>query len=323
MGLPDPRIERAALTMRKRGHKLLFLGGRPAGRLHFGGFHEVYSIPMANGLRVAIDPRIRSRWLKRINELKPDVVHAHNIVVANFMLKSAYPTIYDDHEYWSRNLQVLKTRGFIKRIANIPMSRKVPKWEHEILRRFPVITVSEAIAKEHRKASSWVGVVHNYPYLFEVKHLKSHPSREGTVYVGWDFGLRKFKPYRDLTGLKEALDFDVLTGLPHDVLMEKLTHYRVGLNPFLEHPWHKYSDANKTYEYFHAGLHVVTNQLILKSLPNERYASSFKDYSDIRDVVESIPDINAEAIMEHARKKYIWDLQEEIIATAYSKALET
>jgi len=319
-GLPYVRIERAALTMKKEGHEVVFLGGRLSERSDLKVFDHVHCLPIAKGFQIALDPRVKAKWIRRIREINPDIIHAHNIIAGSFVLDAGYPAVYDDHEYWSKNLAVFSTRGIIRSIANKPLMRMVPKWEHKLLERYPVITVSEAIAKEHRERASWVGVVHNYPYLFEVEHLVSPENRSGSVFVGWDFSIPKFKPYRDLTGLKDVLQFDILTGLPHDVLMERLTHYRIGLNAFRPHPWHKYSDANKTYEYLHAGLQVVTNKLIMKSLPDEPYVFAFDEYSDIKDVVDSIPDVDGNLVMDHARKRYVWDIQERVIREAYSRA---
>jgi len=307
--------------MKKRGHDLIFLGGRSTQRTDFGAFNQIFYLPINSGLRIGIDPSVKKKWIRKIEEIKPDLIHANNIIVASFLLGTEYPVVYDDHEYWSHNRQMLITRGLIRNIANRPLYFKIPGWEDQLLRKYPVITVSEAIAKEHRERAPWVGVIHNYPFLFEVEHLKSPKDRKGIVFVGWDYTLPKFKPYRDLTGLNEILEFDVLTGLPHDELMKKLTQYKIGLNAYIPHPWHKYSDANKTYEYLHAGLQVVANYIIAQSLPDEKYMHSFRDYSEIKSVVDSILDVDSDDVMQQARKRYVWDIQEATLETAYKKAL--
>ncbi|MFW9794020.1 MAG: hypothetical protein ACFFEE_06955 [Candidatus Thorarchaeota archaeon] len=297
------------------------MGGRPVKQVSFDVFSATQCLQIPSGIRVALDPRVKSRWLDRMDELKPDIIHAHDVIVASFLLDTEYAAIYDDHEYWSKNLEIFSSRGLIEAIANKPISARIPNWERQLLERFPVITVSEAIAEEHRQFSSWVGVVHNYPYLSEVAHLKNQNHREGIVYVGWDFNQPRFKPYRDLTGLPDLLDFDVLTGLPHDELFHRLTHYRIGLLAFKEHPWHLYSDANKMYNYLHAGLQVITNKLIAQSTPDNPHVFTVDSHANIRNVIDSIPEVDNEEIMSLARERYVWDLQESTITKAYDMAL--
>jgi hypothetical protein len=102
MGLPDSRIEKTALTMKRQGHELLVLGGRPAQSQDLNAFSETHYVPVGNNLTLVIDPRIKSRWIKKIDEIGPDVVHAHNIVAAIMMLDTEYPVVYNDHECWSK-----------------------------------------------------------------------------------------------------------------------------------------------------------------------------------------------------------------------------
>ena len=70
----------------------------------------------------------------------------------------------------------------------------------------------------------------------------------------------------------------------------------------------------------HAGLQVVTNRIIAQTLPDEPYVYSFQDYSDITSVVDSIPDVDGQLVMDHTRGRYVWDLQESIIKEAYGRA---
>ncbi|MHA1481707.1 MAG: glycosyltransferase family 4 protein [Candidatus Thorarchaeota archaeon] len=156
-GLPDPRIEKTARTMKKGGHELVFLGGRPTIE-QSSAFQEIHYESILSNLRVVLDPRFRKRWKKAIHKIKPDVVHAHNLIVGALMLDMEYPTIYDDHEYWSQQIFKYDAKSLIRRIASKPLANVSPKWEREILERFPTITVSENIAKDHRVYSKDVFV---------------------------------------------------------------------------------------------------------------------------------------------------------------------
>jgi hypothetical protein len=318
-GLPDPRIEKTALTMKKEGHDMLFLGGGPTKTGTMDVFDETFEVPMVNSLRLALDYRFRRRWIRAIEDIGPDVVHAHNIIASAMMFETDYPVIYDDHEYWSKQVFKFSERGFLRRLGLAPLARKMPKWERIALERYPVITVSEGIASEHRERGANVFITKNYPLLEEALELISPEEKSGKVYVGNDFELVKFLPHRDMTGLKDMIAFDVLKGLNHDVLMERLTHYNIGLTPWRSHPFHVYSEPNKHYEYLIAGLQVVITNSLMHPFKDEPYVHSFESYEDIPELLESLPEIEGGRIMEHARKRYIWENQERVIKNVYQK----
>jgi len=81
-GLPDPRIEKTACTMKNEGHELFFLGGRPIKYQDLQAFEKTFSLPVGNDLDVVINPSIKRKWLDAIRKLNPDIIHAHNPIVA-------------------------------------------------------------------------------------------------------------------------------------------------------------------------------------------------------------------------------------------------
>jgi len=321
-GLPDPRIEKTALIMKRLGHDVVFLGGQPVRSQNFHAFEETHYLPFVGNLRYALDVRFRRRWLDAVDKIRPDVVHAHNITAAVPMLDSNYPTVYDDHEFWSQQVFRYKARGFIKRMAAVPFARKLESWERSLLERYPVLTVNDAIAKEHRRTASFVGVTWNYPLREEVESLSSSDTREGFVYVGGDFNLSRFLPHRDMTGLDKVIQFDSISGLPHRELMNRLLHYRFGLTPWRQHPFHKYCSPNKNYEYLHAGLQVIITDSLAHHLKGDPFVHPFSSYEEIPEIARSVPDVDPARIMEHARKRYVWDDQEPIILEAYKEAMK-
>jgi len=118
----------------------------------------------------------------------------------------------------------------------------------------------------------------------------------------------------------DIIDFDVLTGLPHREMMQKLTEYKVGHTAWHPHPWHIYSDANKNYEYLHAGLPVITNEIIKNALFSDvPYVLSFKNYQEIQNIIDTMPDFDPEEIRRYALKHYVWENFEDTILEAYSK----
>ncbi len=321
-GLPDPRIERMALTMKKEGHELVFLGGEAAWGQYLSVFSQTRMEPLGIGVSITHNPFLKKRWLNTIREMKPDIIHAHNVVVGHFLLDTDFPAILDDHENLSAQSFVFRARPFIRRTAATTLVRKFPIWERELAERYPILTVSEGIAEYYRKFSNWVGVAENMPYLTEVEWLQSPSSRKGLVYMGRDFSWPRFSPWRDMSGIKELLDFDIISGLSHKDMMIELTRHTIGLIPFRPHPFHNMCSLNKMYEYLHAGLQVVLTATFVESPDENPYLHPFNDYSDIVDTVNSVPEADPEIIMEFARKNYFWEKQESIVKGAYSKSLK-
>ncbi len=316
-GLPDSRIEKTALSLKEEGHELLFLGGRPTISQAHNAFSEIYHVPIVNHIRIIYDSRFKKKWLKQIDTIKPDVVHENNLIPAAMMLETDYPVIYDDHEYWSKQDFRFDTRSFIRRMAGKPFLRITPKWERKILQSYPVLTVNENIANEHRETATYVEVTNNFPLRAEVKGMVNPERRKGVVYVGSDFNNVKFSLHRDMTGLKDILDFDILTGIPHGEMMNTLTQYRVGLTPWLPHSFHKYCDPNKNYEYLNAGLQVLVTSTLSSFFKDNPYVHQFQSYSDIPDILNNLPEVSGQKIMEHARHHYVWEMNKSKISSIY------
>lgn len=317
-GLPDVRVEKTALTMKHRGHEVIFMGGGPIIGQHFDVFDEFHSLELGNSLRIVFDPTVKRRWLNRIRELRPDVVHTHNCVVGHFLASAEFPTIFNDHEYLSKQISTFEIRPFVRRMAVKPMAKMFPKWERMLLDRFPTLTTHPNMTEAHKRFGKFVATVPNVPMKKQIEGFVEPAERQGNAYVGGDFKLAKFIPYRNLDGLRDIIDFDVLTGIPYHEMMQKLMNYRVGLTAWHSHPWHRYSDANKNYEYMHAGLPVVTNQIIKDSLfSTNPYVFGFRNYDEIPQIIESMPSFDHRAIREYALKHYVWEKFEDTILDAY------
>ncbi|MHA1938732.1 MAG: glycosyltransferase [Candidatus Thorarchaeota archaeon] len=320
-GLPDPRIERMALTMKKEGHKLIFLGGGEVKGQHLSAFAHTRTEPLGIGISITHNPLVRRRWLNVIDRIKPDIIHAHNVITGHFLLDTEYPAILDDHELLSAQSFVYMARPFIRRTAARTLVWKFPIWERKLAERFPIITVSEGMARYYRKYSKRINVVINVPHLSEVEWVTDSPSREGLVYMGSDFSWPRFSPWRDMTGLKNIIDFKIVSGLPHKEMMIELTKHTIGLIPYLPHPYQRLSSPNKMYEYLHAGLQVVLNAHCVDLFDGNPYIHPFNDYSDIVETINSVPQTDPSEIMAYSRENYVWEQQEDIIRKAYSQAV--
>ncbi|MFX0107835.1 MAG: hypothetical protein ACFE7R_06110 [Candidatus Hodarchaeota archaeon] len=308
------------MTMKKEGHELVFLGGKPIRWQELGSFGEALHIPMGNSLSLALTSGVRKKWLKVVDNIKPDVIHAHNVISASFFLETEYPVIYDDHEYWSKQIFKYDERSLLKRALIKPLVKKILQWEKNLLEAYPTITTHENIAREHREICRHVVVARNVPNKKQIAGLTFPEQREGAVYVGNDFALKRFLPHRNMTGLVDILNFSIICGLTHREMLESITKFRVGLTPWHPHEWHRYSDANRNYEYLHAGLPVVVNETIKDTFIDDPYVHAFANYSDIPKLVSQLCHSAPEGIARHARDKYLWERQENVILDTYKIA---
>jgi hypothetical protein len=306
--------------MKKEGHELLFVGGKQSQSQYFNIFDKVEFIPMGNDLNDAFNPFLGRKWVRTIERIAPDIIHANDVIAARFALGTEFATVFDDHEYMSNLIPYFQKRKFPRNLISKPRKLMIPKWETILLERYPTITVSEMVAKDHRRRCRWVGVTPNVPTLKELESIhKEGGPRSGLVYVGNDFQKKSFHLLRDMSGLRDILDFDVITGLSHDQMMQELTKYKIGLTPWKQVRQHYYASSNKTYEYQHAGLQVVTNKILARIFSDNPYVYSFEDYSEIYSVIEAVPDVEPSKIMDFALEHYIWEKHEHVIKEAYKK----
>lgn len=320
-GLPDWRIEREAHLARKAGHSVELLGMGSDSSPFLEVFDKITMVRSINTRQAALDKSIRKEWAEVVESISPDLIHANDIIAAKYSTGLGIPMVYDDHEYWSAQLINYESWPLWKRIAIRPFLQAVPKWEKEILSNHVTITVSETIAQEHRRICKHVFLLRNLNLTDEVHGLIDKPNRTGVVYVGADFKLKRFAPHRDMTGLKDVIEFEALSGLPRDVLFDKLTSFRFGLLPFLTTPYTKYISSTKTFDYLNCGLQVLMTRPLYESHGNLPYTYPFDDYSDIPALMKKIEEVSSKEIMEYANRELVWEAQQDLLFEAYEIAL--
>jgi glycosyltransferase involved in cell wall biosynthesis len=261
--------------------------------------------------------------------------------------ETGIPFIYDDHEYWSESLKYtgesLDPFTYYKRIV-------WSKWEREILDGAVVITVNEAIAKEHAKKGAKTYVIPNFLNEEEINVLREGSTKNpslSSVYVGRIIG--KEWAYRNTDGLIKLFSTGELGSLfiigerepfsyphihsigflPHMEMIKRLTNFHVGLIPWIPHPFHRFCSPNKAFQYAHAGLAVIlpkSMEPVISILKDNCIVfNSFKELTEIlkyyKENVSEIVEIGIKTA-EYARQMLRWEIYEDQLVNAYKSALQ-
>jgi glycosyl transferase family 4 len=243
-GLPDWRIEKSAITATNKGHEPFFAGGDQE-KYNRNSFLKNYNILWTAKARLGIPYYwyiVKKQFERILREIRPDIVHAHNIFSAKMISEFKLPFVYDDHEYWSKssrflseltaklswqrrldrkNVKVFAVDAPLKirrNVINYFAIRLWSKWEQEVVSSSPTITVSDKIAKELRTiagASDRVFVVPNFPMTSEVQGVQKPIFHDNlsSVYAGSE-GLNTDKyPFRNIELLPDFFEERNIGGL--------------------------------------------------------------------------------------------------------------
>jgi len=234
-GLPDWRVEKSALTAKKDGHEVFF-GGRLSSITHSAAFSEIHPIKWTAAAMIGIPyyyHLVKKQIEKLVKQVRPDIVHSHNIGSAKVSHDLGLPVVFDDHEYFrmlslvnAENIKFQYSTHANSRLNRTIQSMKLSfisrqsisnwtKWERDLVSSVPTITVSEQIAQELRKASDGrtqeVFVVPNYPLEAETIAIRE-PQRHDNLSCVYAGGDDKYKQVtnRDISGLTNLfLDNDI------------------------------------------------------------------------------------------------------------------
>ena len=297
--LPDWRIEKSAITALNVGHDVVF-AGRNSKTYHTNTFSKKYEIDWTERSRRGFPfywHSVKKQVERMIREVRPDIVHAHNIFSAKMISELGLPFIYDDHEFWSEFSKILAQgddevtkpvadslpKNMIRRAARNFLKRHAirlwTKWEKELIPSCPTITVSDKIAEELRVIgnSDRVFVVPNFPMKHEVKDFERPRihTKLSSVYAGIE--AQKKQINRDIDGLTDLFmrrDIGHLTLigsqgkslsdnvsyaglLSRQAMFREMFAHSIGLIPWKKHISHTFVSPNKAYEYAHSGLFVM------------------------------------------------------------------
>ena len=102
--LPDWRIEKAAISSKNRGYEVYFAGKKISPNYQ-SIFEKNFVINWTSRARNKFPvywSNLKKQMKKIIAEVRPDIIHAHNVFSAKMAKEiDSYPVVYDNHEYWS------------------------------------------------------------------------------------------------------------------------------------------------------------------------------------------------------------------------------
>lgn len=360
-GLPDARIERAAQTAIKSGHQVFFCGALTAGNSVNAGNHksfsEIRNLEWTTQARLKMPiawTRLKKHFNKILDDLRPDIIHAHNICAAKLTSESRYPFVFDDHEHLSLELKAVsesdQVHG-IKKYISKPLARRIwTAWEKELAQKVPIITIGKNIALEYAAHGGRVFVVPNLPNELEIDKEKepdftSRPTLS-SAYAGVENTLF-VSPYRDMTGFVDLFsryDMGNLTILgmenpnsaPHvkytgflqrHWMYNELAKHHIGIVPWKSHWFHSYCNPNKPYEYAHAGLAIMLTDDFTEVISMfDGNCVTFRDYGELvekllylKDHVDERDNLRKKTFA-FARENLYWERYEDNITRAYQLA---
>lgn len=395
-GLPDWRVEKSALTSSKQGHRVFFAGKKIADGYRDNAskaFSQVYEIGWTAKALYGIPyywHSVRNQLARILEEVRPDVVHAHNLFSAKLAQELGERFVYDDHESWSKHSLLLGemeeeaetqqqyvSGGLVHAIRSMAARTKRSavnrhavglwaKWEKEVVESsLATITVSKKIANELRadpasgSNSAKILVVPNYPTRQETCGLKEPRRLDylSSVYAGNDGrigGGGKKLPNRNMDGLYDVFSnhhynsskkgdtgrlailgwqeaqnspssrVEFSGFLSRKEMFEEMSNHSVGLLPWKRHWSHDFVNPNKTYEYAHAGLHVMCTssfETVIETLQGN--CTTFDDYdglaSQLEHYSENMDELYEKRVrtFEFARNNLVWENFEPEILKAY------
>ncbi len=344
--LPDARVEKAIRADQRLGHKvstLIFKVSSPV------DVPDLHVIPLSLQTALYRMRKFRPPLRELVDEIDPDVIHAHNIFIARAVTDFGYPVIYNDHEYWSKSelannpISLPFTRTFIKkRIAWPYRYLTFKRWEKYVLKRSVVVTQHERTASEHRRRALGAFVWPNQPEMSETadvwERAKESERDYEAVFIGADMGMKSC-PYRRAEKAYKLLkkkDVKLIiigdkriqssgnvlsTGyIEHKKIYDFTLRSTSGLIAWKSHPHHRYCNTNKFYLYVHSGALPIIPHLMGPS--HDEFLLRFKKIKQIPELIEQAKRIDPMDVIEYAKSHYVLEQHDDVLKEAYECLME-
>jgi glycosyltransferase involved in cell wall biosynthesis len=370
LGLPDWRIEKSAITGINHGYHVFFAGNLLQNDYVNESkiFEKIYKIewPNTNYPKKQLFPfilfgktsiwnSIKKRIKEILEEIRPDIVHAHNLHSAKLISEFDVPMIYNDHEYWSIYIKrmyepkFLKDNKYSSKKKNFLFNRIInvwSNWESDIVSKYPTIVTSKTTLKEmEQKYSKEIFLLPNFPMKNEtsISQVPMFHDELNSVYAGIE-SLTRVPAHRNITGLEQVFNENdigklILIGrtnfqpsekvickglLLRNDMYNEMAKCSIGLLPMKKIWSHRYINPNKTFEYAHAGLYVVCTSSfsdVVETLDNN--CTKFENYDDLVNHLlyfkNNKDDLYKKRIkiFKFAKEHLLWEKYEENIIKAY------
>lgn len=387
--IDDPRIMYAAMTAKKAGYEVHFAGVDTENALPntsevfksfnymtFGYYswvaketNNIALVKIWSGLR-KLGARADSyaypwyhyhyyakKQLKEIiDKVRPDIIHAHNIISAHYCIDAGVPVIMDDHEYSSLHARALYEGEAIRTLRQrfgYPMAEKRwIEWEKDVGKKCKaVITVAEPTTDYWKTiTSSPCYTIPNYPLKDEM-HADPNNTAVGskdmwTVYMGND-DPKKPRSQRNISGLYEVFEDHTAGKLLRIGIKSPNNNYirsvgyidmelarqlmrekgHIGIVPWHKHWLHHYIQPNKTGEYTHSGMHLIVTKWMTQLINDYKgYCDIIENYNELKELLRYYNknredlDKKRSAIYHHAKENLTWEKHEDKLLKAYNQA---
>lgn len=255
----------------------------------------IHNVKWGRKVNLLIPPYFQ--WTRRkvkkiLDNIKPDLVIACNLVAGYIVDTIGYPMILDYHEVWSLQLEYIEPITLPRKITYMRRKNKYPRLEEELVKNYPVITISYNAKKyfvdKYGVPDSMIFVVKNYPSMLEVENLEFREvdcKNYRFSYIGKDLVYFDGQTYRDLRLTLKTLDklwnenknFTVYlvgvkgSNLPFVKALGRVRHIDIynivgkahyGILSYKPYPVQYLVNPNKAYMYAHSGaLPITTNSL--------------------------------------------------------------
>ncbi len=207
--LPDWRVEKSAISLKNKGNQVYFAGLKPSFIYNRKIFNKIFHLNWNARTRYQIPYewyKIKNQINKILDEIRPDIIHAHNILSARLVQEvGKYPFIYDNHEYWSKYLETplenvsnksdisasfrnpkVIVKSKLDEVFKKYSTKKWIKWELDLVSIIPTLVPSKSIAVDLSHMGKKIFILPNFPMKSEFEDIqipKKH-TYFSSVYAG-------------------------------------------------------------------------------------------------------------------------------------------
>ncbi len=361
-GLPDIRVEKMMNTLARIAEEIHFIG-------EYRGFSGIelikkpviHNVTWSRRENLLIPPYyhfLARRVKKLVEEIKPELIIAVNLIAGSILDKYGYNFILDYHEAWSLLLEYIKPPSILRKVTYMLRKHRYPSLEEKLVTKYPFITFSNNAREYFREkyGIEKIYVVKNYPSILELKHVSYTEldcSKKYFVYIGRDLVFFDGQTYRDLRPTLSVLeelwrqrrDFKIkligYSGSPkpfiegvgrvkHIEMYEHVIQTHYGILSYKPAKVQRIVNPNKPYIYGLAfSIPIVTSSLneIVSDLGEYSILVDIDNYMDsLKKTYHDLLDMDCEEINKRRRtihdyivNNLLWEKQENIVLEAVKK----